>query len=81
MVQQRQVFKLASDGREGGELWAYRYRTGGRDSKRLQWRLLQRGGHAGGAGAGDGEAAPRARLGRRFATLRASVSRIPSTYG
>ena len=36
MMQQEQVFKLASVARDGGELWAYRYRTGGRDSKRMQ---------------------------------------------
>jgi hypothetical protein len=36
MIQQGQVFKLASVACDGGELWAYRYRTGGRDSKRLQ---------------------------------------------
>jgi integrase len=36
MIQQGQVFKLASVARDGGELWAHRYRTGGRDSKRVQ---------------------------------------------
>jgi integrase len=36
MIQQGQVFKLASVARDGGELWAYRYRTGGRHSKRIQ---------------------------------------------
>jgi integrase len=36
MIQQGQVFKLGSVARDGGELWAYRYRTGGRDSKRVQ---------------------------------------------
>lgn len=36
MIQQGQVFKLASVARDGGELWAYRYRTGGRDAKRVQ---------------------------------------------
>ncbi|MEX2555218.1 MAG: site-specific integrase [Actinomycetota bacterium] len=36
MIQQGQVFKLASVARDGGELWAYRFRTGGRDSKRVQ---------------------------------------------
>jgi hypothetical protein len=36
MVQQGQVFQLTAR-RPGGEpLWAYRYRTGGRDSKRVQ---------------------------------------------
>lgn len=36
MIQQGQVFKLVSIERDGGELWAYRYRTGGRDSNRVQ---------------------------------------------
>jgi hypothetical protein len=36
MLQQGQVFELAMRGRDGNRLWAYRYRTGGRDSKRVQ---------------------------------------------
>lgn len=36
MIQQGQVFKLGSAARDGGELWAYRYRGGGRGSKRIQ---------------------------------------------
>lgn len=36
MIQHGQVFRLGSVARDGGELWAYRYRTGGRDSKRVQ---------------------------------------------
>lgn len=36
MIQQGQVFKLTSSDRKGGELWAYRYRTGGRESRRVQ---------------------------------------------
>ncbi|MBA2460436.1 MAG: hypothetical protein H0V45_01495 [Actinobacteria bacterium] len=36
MVQQGQVFKLGSMGAGGRARWAYRYRTGGRDSKRVQ---------------------------------------------
>ena len=36
MVQQGQVFQLTRCGRGGERLWAYRYRTGGRDSKRVQ---------------------------------------------
>jgi integrase len=36
MIQQGQVFKLDSVARNSGELWAYRYRTGGRNSKRVQ---------------------------------------------
>jgi hypothetical protein len=41
MIQQGQVFRLASVARDGSELWAYRYRTGGRQSRRIQ-----RGGYA-----------------------------------
>ncbi len=36
MVQNGQVFRLESRGRDGETLWAYRYRTGGRDSRRVQ---------------------------------------------
>ena len=36
MIQQGQVFKLGSVARDGGELWAYRYRSGGRDARRVQ---------------------------------------------
>src|SRR5579884_1287687 len=36
MVQQGQTFELTRRGPDGGPLWAYRYRTGGRDSKRVQ---------------------------------------------
>src|SRR5215211_4510428 len=36
MVQQGQVFQLTRCGPDGERLWAYRYRTGGRDSKRVQ---------------------------------------------
>ena len=36
MTQQGQVFKLASVTRNGHEQWAYRYRAGGRGSKRVQ---------------------------------------------
>jgi integrase len=36
MVQQGQVFQLIRCGPDGERLWAYRYRTGGRDSKRVQ---------------------------------------------
>src|ERR671911_1074598 len=36
MVQQGQVFQLTRCGRGGERLWAYRYRTGGRDSQRVQ---------------------------------------------
>jgi hypothetical protein len=36
MVQQGQTIELARRGPNGERLWAYRYRTGGRDSKRIQ---------------------------------------------
>jgi hypothetical protein len=36
MVQNGQVFKLESAGADGTMLWAYRYRTAGRGSKRVQ---------------------------------------------
>src|SRR5438105_4014716 len=36
MVQQGQTFELTRCGPDGERLWAYRYRTGGRDSKRVQ---------------------------------------------
>lgn len=36
MLQQGQVFRLTSQGADGGALWAYRCRTAGRGSKRIQ---------------------------------------------
>ena len=36
MVQQGQVFQLTARGSNGERLWAFRYRTGGRDSRRVQ---------------------------------------------
>ncbi len=36
MLQQGQVFELTTRGSDGERLWAYRYRTGGRSSKRVQ---------------------------------------------
>src|SRR5438445_561951 len=36
MVQQGQTFELTRRGPDGQPLWACRYRTGGRDSKRVQ---------------------------------------------
>jgi hypothetical protein len=36
MQQQGQVFKLTARDADGGALWAYRYRTGGRESERVQ---------------------------------------------
>ncbi len=36
MLQQGQLFKLKTSGADGKSLWAYRYRAGGRDAKRVQ---------------------------------------------
>ena len=36
MSQQGQLIRLKRTGRDGEPLWAYRYRAGGRDSKRVQ---------------------------------------------
>ena len=36
MVQQGQTIELTRRGPGGERLWAYRFRTGGRDSKRVQ---------------------------------------------
>jgi hypothetical protein len=36
VLQQAQVFKLTSTGARGTPLWAYRYRVGGRDGRRVQ---------------------------------------------
>jgi hypothetical protein len=36
MVQQGQTFELTRRGPGGERLWAYRFRTGGRGSKRVQ---------------------------------------------
>jgi hypothetical protein len=36
MVQQRQTIELTCRGPDGERFWAYRYRTGGRSSKRVQ---------------------------------------------
>ncbi len=36
MVQQGQTIELTRRGLSGERLWAYRFRTGGRDSKRVQ---------------------------------------------
>jgi hypothetical protein len=58
MVQRGQVFELASRDGDGSALWAFRYRTGGRGSERVQ-----RGGFA-------CEAAPREALKRSLEKLR-----------
>lgn len=36
MIRQGQVFELKRSGRERAPLWAYRYRVGGRGSRRVQ---------------------------------------------
>src|SRR6266581_6713123 len=36
MSQQGQLIRLKRTGRDGEPLWAYRYRVGGRDSRRVQ---------------------------------------------
>ena len=36
MVQQGQIFELTRRAADGSRLWAYRYRTGGRDSTRVR---------------------------------------------
>src|SRR6266498_277718 len=36
MSQQGQLIRLKKKGRDGDPLWAYRYRVGGRESKRVQ---------------------------------------------
>ena len=48
MAQQGQVFPMRSEGPRGGPLWGYRYRTGGRGSRRVQ-----RGGFASERDAGE----------------------------
>jgi hypothetical protein len=49
MVQQGQIFELTRRAAGGSHLWAYRYRTGGRDSRRPERRVRLRGGRARGA--------------------------------
>src|SRR5436190_16304531 len=36
VAQQGQVFAMKSNGSSGAQLWGYRYRTGGRGSRRVQ---------------------------------------------
>jgi hypothetical protein len=48
MSQQGQVFELKTTASDGNKLWAYRYRTGGRGSRRVQ-----RGGFASEQAAAD----------------------------
>ena len=76
MVQQGQVFQLIRCGPDGERLWAYRYRTGGRDSKRVQ-----RGGFALGADARDALERELERL-RREARIarRLTLDELVETY-
>jgi hypothetical protein len=76
MVQQGQVFELTACGPGGGRLWAYRYRTGGRDSKRVQ-----RGGFATEQDARDALDRELERLRReRRIVRRLTLSELVATY-
>jgi len=76
MVQQGQVFELTARGPGGGRLWAYRYRTGGRDSKRVQ-----RGGFATEQDARDALDRELERLRReRRIVRRLTLSELVATY-
>src|SRR5512133_3307003 len=76
IVQQGQVFQLTRCGPDGERLWAYRYRTGGRDSKRVQ-----RGGYASEADARDALERELERL-RREARIarRLTLDELVGTY-
>jgi len=76
MVQQGQVFQLTRCGHDGERLWAYRYRAGGRGSKRVQ-----RGGFASEADARDALARELERL-RREARIgrRLTLDELVETY-
>jgi hypothetical protein len=72
MVQQGQTIELTRRGPDGQRLWAYRYRTGGRDSKRVQ-----RGGFASEEDARDALERELARLHReRRITRRLTLSEL-----
>jgi len=76
MVQQGQTFELTRRGPDGQRLWAYRYRTGGRDSKRVR-----RGGFASEQGARDVLERELERLRReRRITRRLTLSELVETY-
>ena len=76
MVQQGQVFELTRRRPDGERLWAYRYRTGGRDSKRVQ-----RGGFASEQDARDALERELERLRReRRITRRLTLSELVETY-
>ena len=76
MVQQGQTFELARRGLDGERLWAYRYRTGGRDSRRVQ-----RGGFASEQDARDALERELERLRReRRITRSLTLSELVETY-
>src|ERR687887_431318 len=76
MVQQGQTFELTRRGPDGERLWAYRYRTGGRDSKRVQ-----RGGFASEQDALDALERELERLRReRRISRRLTLSELVETY-
>src|SRR5438105_7251827 len=76
MVQQGQPIELTRRGADGRPLWAYRYRTGGRDSKRVQ-----RGGFASEQDARDALERELERLRReRRITRRLTLSQFVETY-
>jgi integrase len=76
MVQQGQTFELRRRGTTGDRLWAYRYRTGGRDSKRAQ-----HGGFAPEQDARDALERELERLRReRRITRRLTLSELVDTY-
>ena len=76
MVQQGQTIELTRRGANGERLWAYRYRTGGRDSRRIQ-----RGGFASEQDARDAleRELERLRQERRI-TRRLTLSELVETY-
>ena len=76
MVQQGQIFELTRRGAGGERLWAYRYRTGGRDSKRVQ-----RGGFASEQDARDALERELERLRReRRVARRLTLTELVETY-
>src|SRR2546421_3031216 len=76
MVQQGQTIELTRCGPDAERLWAYRYRTGGRDSKRVQ-----RGGFASEQDARDALERELERLRReRRITPRLTLSQFVETY-
>jgi integrase len=76
MVQQGQTFELTRRGSDGRALWAYRYRTGGRDSKRFQ-----RGGFSSEEDARDALERELERLRREHRiTRRLTLSELVETY-